>query len=71
MLKAQLLAAIDVTGVPAERTAAITAAINLWAGRAMPLAVLVGAAVVIWDGYRLSRLRERRVPISQTQAAAT
>jgi len=71
MLKAQLLAAIEVTGVPTERTAAVTAAINLWAGRAMPLAVLVGAAVVIWDVYRLNRLRDRPLPISHTQAAAT
>jgi hypothetical protein len=42
LLRAHIVAGGVIEGVPAERAAEITAAINLWMARMFPVGVLVG-----------------------------
>jgi hypothetical protein len=64
LLKANILTGIAVANVLPEKTTALTSAINQWAPKAFPVAVLVGAIVVAVDIYRIVRVHAPTEPIS-------
>jgi len=56
LMKANILAGIAVANVPAEKTRAIAQAINQWAPKAFPVAVLAVLIVAAVDVYRIVRV---------------
>ena len=56
IMKAHLLVGITVANVPAERTAQIANASNLWAARMFPVALIVAVAVLVRNVYRIVRI---------------
>ena len=70
LLKAGILVEIVVPNVSPERAMQITNAINLWAGRAVPAAILVGVVIAWVDIYRIYRVKTRLPPFSQGVTAA-
>ncbi|HTB13958.1 MAG TPA: hypothetical protein VK752_20425 [Bryobacteraceae bacterium] len=60
LLKANILTGFAVAGMSLERTAEITQLINYWVGRAFPIAVAIGVAVLCGNIYRLVRLKTGR-----------
>jgi hypothetical protein len=57
LMKANLLAGIAVTNLPAQQAIAITQAINGWMARLFPWAIVIGLVIVATDVYRIVRLR--------------
>ena len=70
MLKASILAEITVANVSTARTVEITNAINLWAARALPIAVLAGVIIAVADVHRILRIRAAKTLPTQTAATA-
>lgn len=69
MLQAHIFAQISVPNVPAERTAEITRAINYWAARSLPIAIVICVVIAGADIYRIVRVG-RKGPGLKQQAAA-
>lgn len=63
MMKAHIFAEIRVVKVPPERTLAITNAINLWAERSLPVAVIIGVILLCANVYRIVRARQSDHPV--------
>ena len=57
IMKAHLLVGIAVANVPAERAAQIANAINLWAARMFPVALIVAVAILVRNVYRIVRIK--------------
>ena len=68
-LRIGIFESIAVASVSSARTAEIVRQLNLWGGRALPLAIVLGAWLVTWDAHRVLRLRRRGFQ-SMTAAAA-
>ncbi len=62
LLKVNILAQLSVRNVDPDRMARITGAINLWAERSLPIAVVIGLGVLVSDLYRLYRVHKTGVP---------
>jgi hypothetical protein len=58
LLKAHLLVEVRVANVPTERTLTITKAINMWAERSLPIGLIAGVAILVYNVYRIVRLRK-------------
>lgn len=70
ILKAHILAEINLASVPASRTLEITNQINLWAERAFPIAVIAAVVIVAVNVYRIVRAKTPSAEVRQ-QAVAT
>jgi hypothetical protein len=68
-LRIGLFESIAVATVPAARTAEIVHQLNLWSGRVLPLAIVLGVWLVTWDTHRLWRLRRHGFESVTTAAA--
>jgi hypothetical protein len=62
LVKVNILAEINVRSVDPARMVQITGAINMWTERMLPVAILIGAAVLAGDLYRLYRIRRTGAP---------
>ena len=69
VLKAHMLTEITAANVPATRTTQITNAINLWADRAFPIAVVVGVTIAVFNVYRIVRVKTNSPSLTQQAAA--
>jgi hypothetical protein len=69
-MKVNIFAEITVKGLSAEKSIALTNAMNLGALRMFPLAVLIGVLIVGGDLYRIYRVKNKGVPLAQGIAAA-
>jgi hypothetical protein len=67
-VKANILAAITVPNVDPARMAQITGAINMWTDRMLPVAVLIAAAVLAGDLYRIYRIHKSGAPFDLAAA---
>jgi hypothetical protein len=68
LLKANILKGLALANVPPPRAAEIANAINLWAGRALPLFVVAGVAIVTFDAFRIFRVKEHRARLVREAA---
>ena len=59
LLKSNILAAIAVANVDAAKTSLITAAINWWAEKIFPVAVIFGVIIAVTDVHRIVRARTK------------
>ncbi|AXC11430.1 membrane protein, putative [Acidisarcina polymorpha] len=57
LCKANILADIRLPNLRYQTTTQVAAAINTWAARSLPLVVTLGAIVVAFDAYRITRLK--------------
>jgi hypothetical protein len=57
LLRAHIVARVVIAGVPAERAAEVTSAVNFWMARMFPVGVIVGVVTVCVDGVRIYRLK--------------
>jgi hypothetical protein len=57
LLRAHIVAGVAIAGVSAERAAEITAGINFWMGRMLPVGVIAGVVTVCVDAVRIYRLK--------------
>jgi hypothetical protein len=58
-LKTNILLAINVANVPAEKTAQVAQAINWWMEKIFPFAIIACIVVVAMDAYRFFRRRSK------------
>jgi hypothetical protein len=70
LLKAAILMEITAPNVPPEKTLALTNAINLWASRSFPIAVLACALIALVDIRRIFRVKTTVTRLAQCAAAA-
>jgi hypothetical protein len=56
LLRAHIVAGVAIAGVAAERATEITAAVNFWMARMLPVGVIVGVVTVCVDAVRIYRL---------------
>ena len=61
---------ITAPNVPPEKTLALTNAINLWASRSFPIAVLACALIALVDIRRIFRVKTTVTRLAQCAAAA-
>jgi hypothetical protein len=59
VLRIGLFESMSVASIPAARTAEIVHQLNLWSGRSLPFAIVIGVWLVAWDAARVLRLRRR------------
>ena len=57
LLNANVLQGLVLAAIPPARAAEIANAINLWAGRALPLFVIGGVAIATFDAFRIFRAK--------------
>jgi len=70
LTKANIVAEITVRNISADRTSEIARAINSWMDKAFPVAVVITAAVLLGNLYRVYRVRKSQAPFAQGVAAA-
>lgn len=57
LCKMNIVAEISVRNVAPEKTAQIASYINLWMGRSVPIVIAIGALIVLFDVYRILRVK--------------
>lgn len=56
LLKANILAELSGARTPPEKAVQVTALLNLWMGRAFPIAVIVGVVIAVVNIFRIVRV---------------
>jgi len=69
VLTTHMVVEITVAKVPPEKTAQVTSAINLWMGRSVPIAIIVGVAILVFNAIRIARIKSSSIAVT-AQAVA-
>ena len=69
LLNANILQELVLVNVSPSRAAAITDAINLWAGRALPIFVVAGVGIATSDAFRIFRVRRYKAGLVREATA--
>jgi hypothetical protein len=56
LLKANILVELSGASIPPEKAVQVTALLNLWMGRAFPIAVIVGVVIAVVNIFRIVRV---------------
>jgi len=70
VMRLNIIASISVVNVAPEKTAMVAHVINSWAARLFPLAIAFCAAVVIFDVYRIVRVRSNTGNLAPVSTAS-
>ena len=60
LLKANIVSGMSIANVSADRAQQITDAVNMWAARMLPAAIILAVVIALTGAFRIARLKTTR-----------